>query len=126
MSGSGSPSNMTNFSVNEYGQAGIGLNGNKANWCVKPGSIYTNKDANFQYFSSKCGDPYTYYAYWYRRFPNQTKYLKCYNLPYRDVLLKNKYGYVNSAGNCKQVSNPRSNVVDGGFRYYDTKINYTK
>jgi hypothetical protein len=109
------PSNMTNFTTNSYNLEAPGNS-----WCVKPGSIYTNKQANFNYFNKKCGDPYTYYAFWYRRFPNQTKYLNCYNLPYADPFLDNTYGYINSKKQCKTpISNKSFNKVNNGFRYYE-------
>ena len=109
-----SPSNMQNFTENSYN---LTAGGNS--WCVKPGSIYTNPKANFNYFSSQCGDPYTYYAYWYRRFPDQTKYLNCYNIPYKDIMLRNKYGYVRSNGNCNVTyKTSGSNATIGGFKFY--------
>ena len=114
------PSNMANFTENSYNLESAGNS-----WCVKKNSIYTNPEANFNYFNSKCGDPYTYYAYWYRRFPNQTKYLNCYNLPYQDVLLDNKWGYINSKNKCSPYSNTHYNSVSGGFKFYDSKINPT-
>ena len=121
-----SPTNIANWSTNSYN---IPVKGNS--FCVKPGSMYTNKDANFNYFNvgsrnlnSQCGDPYTYYAYWYRRFPNQTKYLNCYFLPDKSVYFKNTYGYVKPEGNCNCVPKNRWNVSDNGFKYYDSAINY--
>jgi hypothetical protein len=115
--------NYTKFATNSYNLTNCG-----ESWCVKPGSIYTNPNANFEYFSSKgkqtCGDPYTYYNYWYRRFPNQTSYLNCYFLPYSEpAYYKNKYGYIKSNGNCKYSNNLRSNGNDGGFPIFDRKIN---
>ena len=114
------PSNMANFTENSYN-----LESSGNSWCVKNKSIYTNPQANFNYFNSKCGDPYTYYSYWYRRFPNQTKYLNCYNIPYQDPLLDNKWGYINSKNNCTQYTNQKFNTVNNGFKFYDTKINPT-
>jgi len=108
-----SGSNMKNFTQNSYNLTSSG------SWCVKPGSLYTNKNANFNYFNSKCGDPYTYYSYWYRRFPGQTNYLNCYNLPFKDVLLDNKWGYVKSGTNCQGYSNPRYNANRGGFKSFE-------
>ena len=109
------PSNMANFATNSYNLEAPGNS-----WCVKPGSIYTNKQANFGYFNKKCGDPYTYYSFWYRRFPDQTKYLNCYNIPYVDPLLKNKYGYVFGSKNCTTpYNNNRYNKSDNGFKYFD-------
>jgi hypothetical protein len=108
-------SNMTNFTENSYNLEAPGNS-----WCVKPGSIYTNKQANFNYFNSKCGDPYTYYSFWYRRFPDQTRYLNCYNLPYPDVLLDNKYGYIKGSPNCTTpYNNNKFNRNDHGFKYYE-------
>ena len=72
------PSNMKNFTVNSYNLTHSG------SWCVKPNTIYTNPRARFGYFNGKCGDPYTYYNFWYRRFPSQTNYLNWYWLPYVD------------------------------------------
>ena len=112
------PSNMANFTENSYN---LEAGGNS--WCVTPGSIYTNPNANFHYFNNKCGDPYTYYSYWYRRFPDQTKYLNCYNLPYRDVLLKNRYGYIYGSKNCAPVTNIHYNQTSNGFKFFDSKIN---
>jgi hypothetical protein len=120
---SGNPSNMANFTENSYN-----LTEGKNSWCVKPGSIYTNPNANFKYFNSKCNDPYTSYSYWYRRFPNQTQYLNCYNLPWVDPFLHNKWGYESSSAKKKCQSKPTMhfNVVNNGFKFYDTKINPTK
>ena len=120
---SGDPSNMANFTENSYNLTTSG------SWCVKNNSIYTNPKAKFNYFNKQCGDPFTYYSYWYRRFPNQTSYLNCYNLPYRDPMLDNKWGYVKfgaSNSKCAPLPNYHYNVVDRGFKYYDTKINPTK
>ena len=117
--GDSGPSNMRNFTENSYN-----LTGNNNSWCVKKGSAYTNPNSTINYFSSKCEDPYTAYSYWYRRFPDQTAYLNCYNLPYRDVLLANKTGYLNKNSSCNKLStNKRFNKVSGGFKFYDTKIN---
>jgi hypothetical protein len=112
------PSNMRNFTENSYNLEAPGNS-----WCVTPGSIYTNPNANFNYFSKKCGDPYTYYGYWYRRFPSQTKYLNCYYLPYQDVLLDNKWGYIRSKGNCVTNANDHYNKVSNGFKFYDSQVN---
>lgn len=113
------PSNMANFTENSYNLT------KKGSWCVKPGSIYTNPQARFGYFNKSCGDPYTYYSYWYRRFPDQTRYLNCYNIPYKDPLLDNKYGYVYGSKKCAPVPNLHFNEVSNGFKFYDTKINPT-
>jgi hypothetical protein len=113
-----STSNMANFTENSYN-----LESSGNSWCVKPGSIYTNPNAKFGYFNKNCGDPYTYYAYWYRRFPGQTKYLNCYYLPYKDVMLDNTYGYVKSGGKCTNGVNQKFNRVNNGFKFYDTQIN---
>jgi len=125
---SAGPSNMTNFTENSYN-----LTVRPASWCVKPGSIYTNPQANFNYFplggrskvKTQCGDPYTYYAYWYRRFPDQTKYLNCYTLPYRSPYFKNTYGYVNANLKQCQAVNNKFNVDDRGFKYFDRIPNST-
>lgn len=114
---SSGPSNMANFTVNSYNLTAPGFG-----WCVKPGSIYTNPKADFKYFNNKCGDPYTYYAYWYRRFPDQTKYLNCYNIPYKDPMLDNKYGYIYGSKKCLPLPNMHFNGFDG-FKYFDTRIN---
>lgn len=121
MAGESLPSNMQNFTTDSY------LLEKSGSWCVKSGSIYTNPSAKFNYFNKQCGDPYTYYGYWYRRFPDQNKYLNCYNLPYKDPLLDNKYGYVNKASikPCTQNVNYHFNQVNGGFRFFDTRINPT-
>ena len=113
------PSNMANFTENSYNLT------KKGSWCVKPGSIYTNPQARFGYFNKSCGDPYTYYGYWYRRFPDQTRYLNCYNIPYKDPLLDNRYGYVYGSKKCTPVPNLHFNEVSNGFKFYDTKINPT-
>ena len=120
---SAGPSNMRNFTENSYN-----LTVNPASWCVKPGSIYTNPQANFGYFGTgkkQCGDPYTYYAYWYRRFPDQVKYLNCYNLPYKSPYFKNAYGYVNANPKQCQGVNNRFNVNDRGFKFFDRLPNST-
>lgn len=114
------PSNMANFATNSYNLESNG------SWCVKKGSIYTNPRANFNYFNKGCGDPYTYYNYWYRRFPDQKRYLNCYNIPYVDPLLKNSYGYVNGSPQCRPNPNLHYNSVSNGFKFYDSKINPTK
>jgi hypothetical protein len=111
------PSNMPNFATDSYN---LEASGNS--WCVKSGGIYTNPYANFNYFSKSCGDPYTYYSYWYRRFPNQTKYLNCYFLPNKDIMLHNSYGYINSKKNCVAGVNRRFNTVSNGFKFYDSEI----
>ena len=115
------PSNMKNFTVNSYNLTEKG----SGKWCTKPGSIYTNPQANFGYFNKGCGDPYTYYNYWYRRFPDQTRYLNCYNIPYVDPLLYNRYGYVYGSPKCTNNVNLHYNVDDNGFKYFDRKINPT-
>ena len=112
------------WDYNKFAYNSYNLTGNGEPWCVKPGSIYTNPNAKFDYFTATCGDPYTYYAYWYRRFPNQTKYLNCYNLPARDPLLRNQYGYSYPVYKGKQQcnvsnTNPHWNATDGGFHYFD-------
>jgi hypothetical protein len=112
------PSNMKNFTQNSYNLVGA-----PGTSCVKPGSIYTNQYGDLNYFNKTCLDPYSAYAYWYRRFPDQLRYINCYNLPYRDPLLKNRWGYVNGSKNCTPPPNLHYNVYDRGFRYYDTKIN---
>ena len=110
--------NYTKFATDSYNLTGCG-----ESWCVKPKSIYTNPDANFNYFKT-CGDPYTYYNYWYRRFPDQTNYLNCYFLPYSEPnYYKNKYGYIKPNGNCKKSNNLKFNTVDNGFKFFDRKIN---
>ena len=50
---SGTPSyaqswNYTKFATNSYNLTNCG-----ESWCVKPGSIYTNPNANFEYFGNK-------------------------------------------------------------------------
>jgi hypothetical protein len=114
------PSNMANFTTNSYNLENPGNS-----WCVKKKSIYTNPSADFNYFNKKCGDPYTYYAYWYRRYPNQNSYLNCYYLPYKSYYLHNKWGYVNgSKKNCsKPYINYHFNGISNGFKIYDTRIN---
>lgn len=111
------PSNMTNFAVDSYNLT------SKGSWCVKPNTIYTNPRANFGYFGSKCGDPYTYYNFWYRRFPEQNNYLNCYYLPYVDPLLKNKFAYIPGSNKCQDLRNFGSNVNDNGFKYYVKRPN---
>ena len=115
--GVSNPSNMKNFTVNSYNLT------NSGSWCVKPNTIYTNPRAKFGYFNSKCGDPYTYYNFWYRRFPSQTNYLNCYWLPYVDPALKNKFAYVNGSPKCIGFKNYGANTFDNGFRYYEKKPN---
>lgn len=115
--------NYNQFATNSYNLTGCG-----ESWCVKPKSIYTNPAANFEYFGNKgkqtCGDPYTYYNYWYRRFPNQTKYLNCYFLPYAEpAYYYNKFGYEKGQGQCKPVPNMKYNEVSGGFKFFDRKVN---
>jgi hypothetical protein len=58
---------------------------------------------------------------------DQNKYLNCYNLPYKDPLLDNKYGYVNKSSvvPCSQNVNYHYNQVSNGFKFYDTRINPT-
>jgi hypothetical protein len=106
-------SNIANFATDSYNLETLGQS-----WCVKRGSIYTNPNANFSYFNSKCGDPYTYYNFWYRRFPDQNRYLNCYNIPYRDPLLRNSNGYIGSNSDCRLYQNLKYNKTDNGFRYY--------
>ena len=86
--------------------------------------IYTNPKANFGYFNSKCGDPYTYYNFWYRKFPEQTSYLNCYFLPQVDPFLKNKFAYIGKPAECNtSIRNFGSNVSDNGFKYFVTRPN---
>jgi hypothetical protein len=129
MVGVSQPSNMTNFTVNSYNLT-TNCKPQRGSWCVKPGSIYTNPEANFNYFPAKgscgsCGDPYTYYSYWYRRFPNQTRYLNCYFLPSASVAWKNAYGYADLKNdkyyqNCNPASyNKNWNTTDGNFKYFE-------
>jgi hypothetical protein len=115
---SSGPSNMANFTENSYNIAG-------KPFCVKPGSIYTNPRGDLGYFKKNCLDPYSAYAYWYRRFPDQTRYINCYNLPWVDPFFYNKYGYVLGSPKCVPVPNLHYNVVNNGFKFYDTKINPT-
>jgi hypothetical protein len=113
------PSNMANFTTNSYNLEQAGNS-----WCVKNNSIYTNPLANFNYFNSKCGDPYTYYSYWYRRYPNQKSYLNCYYLPYKSVYFQNKWGYVSPKKNCsKGYANLHFNTENNGFKFYEGNIN---
>jgi hypothetical protein len=114
------PSNMANFTENSYNLE------SKGSWCVKPGSIYTNPNSKNIYFNKKCLDPYTAYSFWYRRYPDQTRYLNCSNLPYVDPLLHNTYGYINGSKQCKPNPNLHFNKVDNGFRFYDSKLNITQ
>ena len=111
------PSNMENFAVDSYNLT------NKGSWCVKPNSLYTNPKANFGYFGAKCGDPYSYYSFWYRRFPSQNNYLNCYWLPYVDPALRNKFAYIPGSPLCNSIKNYGHNVNDNGFRYYEKKSN---
>ncbi len=111
------PSNMRNFTVNSYNFYGQP--------CIKPGSIYTNVESDLNYWNKNCIEPYSAYSYWYRRFPNQTKYLNCYNIPWKDPLLHNKWGYVHAVGKCSPKPNMHYNTVIDGFKFYDTKINTT-
>ena len=115
---SSDPSNMANFTTNSYN-----LTVAPQPWCVKPGSIYTNPNANYDYFNTKCGDPYTYYGYWYRRFPGQTNYLNCYYLPYKSPYFSNNWGYVKPGSKCHPVPNRRYNGTYAGFKVFDSKIN---
>jgi hypothetical protein len=101
------PSNMKNFATDSYPLT------NKGSWCVKPNTIYTNPKANFGYFNSKCGDPYTYYNFWYRKF-----------LPQVDPFLKNKFAYIGKPAECNtSIRNFGSNVSDNGFKYFVTRPN---
>ena len=118
MTDANSPSNMQDFTTDSYN-----LTFRPQSWCVTPGSIYTNKFANYNYFNKKCGDPYTYYAYWYRRFPSETKYLNCYYLPNKDIYFQNTYGYLNSGKNCNTIPSNHVNGYFGGFKYFDTRTN---
>ena len=112
------PSNMKNFATDSYPLT------NKGSWCVKPNTIYTNPAANFGYFNSTCGDPYTYYNFWYRKFPEQTSYLNCYFLPQVDPFLKNKFAYIGKPAECNtSIRNFGSNVSDNGFKYFVTRPN---
>lgn len=133
----GTPSYAQSWNYNKFAFDSYNLTNCGESWCVPKGSIYTNPNADFRYFFKQnksgtykdvCGDPYTYYAYWYRRFPNQTNYLNCYFLPYSEPnYYYNKYGYKNSKGNCVDGTNiGRYNVTDNGFKFYDRIINPTK
>lgn len=56
--------------------------------CVTSNSIYTNpcRPAAVILPGNKhvCGDPYTMYGYWRRRFATDYNYLTCYYYPYTD------------------------------------------
>jgi hypothetical protein len=124
---SGTPSYAQSWNYNKFATNSYNLTNCGESWCVKPGSIYTNPNANFEYFGNNgkqtCGDPYTYYSYWYRRFPSQTSYLNCYFLPFAEpAYFKNSYGYEQPNGNCQYSTNLRSNGNDG-FAYFDSQIN---
>jgi len=90
--------------------------------CIKKGSIYTNPYTTIQYFSKDCLDPYTAYAFWYKKnqFASPTQYINCYNLPYADPFFKNTYGYLEPGNKCSKVGRRDGwNVTDGGFRYFE-------
>ena len=113
------PSNMQNFTENSYN-----LTAAPQSWCVAKKSIYTNPEANFNYFNKNCGDPYTYLSYWYRRFPSQTSYLNCYYLPQKSIYFKNSWGYEHPGKRCYNSNvNYHVNQRIGGFKFYDTQIN---
>ncbi len=108
--------NYNQFSWNAYNETTPGQP-----WCTKKGDIYVNPYTTIKYFSKNCLDPYTAYAYWYRRFGDQKQYLNCYWIPYKDKELDAKWGYVQPGKNCKNGFRTRSyNVSDNGFHYYDT------
>ncbi len=56
--------------------------------CVTQGSMYTNScrvpATVLPGADSTCGDPYTMYGYWRRRFATDYNYLTCYYYPYTD------------------------------------------
>lgn len=55
--------------------------------CVTKGSMYTNANrdpAVLTVGNTTCGDPYTMYGYWRRRFCSDYNYLTCYYYPYTD------------------------------------------
>lgn len=56
--------------------------------CVTQGSMYTNPGRApavvLPGANPACGDPYTMYGYWRRRFCTDYNYLTCYYYPYTD------------------------------------------
>ena len=70
------------------------LKDSKKNWQDYQWPMWVDESGDFgKKGKQTCGDPYTYYNYWYRRFPDQTNYLNCYFLPYSEpAYFKNKYG----------------------------------
>jgi hypothetical protein len=108
--------NYNQFSYNAYNEL-------ENPWtCIKKGSIYTNPYSTIQYFSKDCLDPYTSYAYHYKRgqFADPTQYLNCYFLPYSDPFFKNAYGYIEPGNKCRRTGKRDGwNVTDGGFHFYE-------
>ncbi len=83
--------------------------------CVTQNSIYTNPCRSpavvLPGASATCGDPYTMYGYWRRRFSSDINYLTCYYYPYPD-----RYFYPNG-----YLLNPRadcSNAACNGSKPY--------
>jgi hypothetical protein len=66
--------------------------------CVTQGSIYTNLTRQPAVVlpggNPACGDPYTMYGYWRRRFCSDYNYLTCYYYPYTDSRFYAN-GYIN-------------------------------
>ncbi len=65
--------------------------------CVTQNSIYTNPCRSPAVIpaggNTACGDPYTMYGYWRRRFASDQAYLTCYYYPYTDRFFY-QYGYL--------------------------------
>ncbi len=104
------------FSYNAYNELDKPWN------CIKKGSIYTNPYTLNKYFSAKCLDPYTAYAFWYKKnqFSGPRQYINCYWLPYKDPLFHNQWGYVSPGSKCSKTGRRDGwNVSQGGFHFYE-------
>ncbi len=70
--------------------------------CVTQGSMYTNPNRTpavvLPGANPACGDPYTMYGYWRRRFCSDYNYLTCYFYPYTDSRFYAN-GYINVKNN---------------------------
>jgi hypothetical protein len=78
--------------------------------CVTQGSIYTNPyrvpATVLPGANPTCGDPYTMYGYWRRRFCSDYNYLTCYYYPYTDSRFYAN-GYLNvKNSNCETCGEP--------------------
>ncbi len=89
--------------------------------CVTQGSIYTNPCRTpavvLPGANPACGDPYTMYGYWRRRFGSDYAYLTCYYYPYPSTSYYANGYLVNPSGECTSTSQGGS-PCNGSLPFY--------